>query len=336
MLHPRILIRASLGLLIALLAFFPAHAQTPDDAIIARVNGEALLLSQLKEAALDQDVPPSALLLSGMNSPEYRKALTQIVDELLLVQQARTEGIKASDMVIARDVEQMIGELRTQIGSQQGLEDFLEARHLTLATLRNMMTERERKRSAATQVVAKRVVVDDVNVEQYTRERSAKKLGLEEINLAQLLVPCTPAERAGAHGDQLRATAMKAAREAGTLKLNELPGYLSRSRALAPAGTTTQILGWLDPLSLRPELRATASKMKAGEVSAPVEAADGYHVLIVLGRHSTRDMAFVAEFEKVRQRLVEQLRSTASIQLYDLSGRQIRLDLAPTSSTLSE
>lgn len=326
MLRPRALLRHATGLLLLVAAICAARAQAPEDAIIARVNSEALLLSQLKEAALDQEVPVSSLLLDGVKSPAYRKALTQIVDEMLLVQHAKNEGLKPNDMAIARDVDQMIAELRTQMGSQERLDDFLAQHHLTLDTLRTLMTERERKRTLSTEVVAKRVVVDDAAVEKFTRERQAKGLSTDEVNLAQVLADCPAADRAK-HGEARRAAAMKAAREAGALKLDALPGYIRRVNQLGDASVHGVALGWVDPASLIPALSEQLKKMQPGEVSQPIETDQGYHVLIVLGRHGARDLAFIEEFAKVRERLLTDLRREASIQLYDLQGRQIKVDM---------
>lgn len=335
--HKRNLIGGLLGALLLVLSVSWAGAQSaaPEDAIIARVNGESLLLSQLKEAALDQDVPPSALLFASSDSPAYRKALTQVVDETLLVQQALNEGMKPNEMDIARDVEQMLGELRQQLGSQEKLDEFLKQHHLTLTTLRTLMTTRERKRSLATDVVGKRVTVDDTVVAQFAQDRKAKKMPLEEVNLSQILVRASASERSGTLGGEIKAEAVKAARGAGGLKLDELPGYIRRYGAIAPARVGVGALGWLDPESLIAGLREQVRKMQPGEVSSPVESAEGYHVLFLLGRHTTRDLAFAAEYAKTRTRLIEQARREASVQLYDLNGSQIRLDLGDTSATLS-
>lgn len=321
------------GLALLLAAGGAARAQTPEDAIIARVNGEAVTLSQLKEAALDQDVPPSALLLAGPQNEGYRKALTQLVDETLLTQEAATEGVKPNDMTITRDVERMISELRTQLGSQEKLDDFLKSHHLTLAGLRAVMGERERRRALTAEVVAKRVAVDESVVAKFVQEHTAKKLPLQQVNLAQILVPCTPAERAGADGAALKREALQAAREASAVKADAMPGYLMRLNASAKGRARAVALGWLDPASMIPALAEAARKMQPGDVSQPLESDQGYHVLVMMGRHSERDLAFAEEFARTRVRLINQLRRDASVQIYDLAGRQIKLDLTETTTT---
>lgn len=324
------------GLMVALtLLAAGAHGQgpLPEDAIIARVNGEAVMLSQLKEAALDQDVPPSALLLAGPQNPAYRKALTQLVDETLLTQQAATEGLKPNEMTITRDVDRMIQELRNQLGSQEKLDDFLKSHHLTLSGLRGVMSERERRRAQTAEVVAKRVVVDESVVAKFTQDHKEKKLPLEEVSLAQILIPCGKAERAGEEGAALKREAFKAAREGGAVKFDEMPGFLLRFNQTVRGRGRAVSLGWLDPASLLPALAETARKMQPGEVSQPLESDQGYHVLFMMGRHTPRDMAFAEEFAKSRERLLLQLRREATVQIYDLAGHQIKLDLSDTSAT---
>ena len=119
----------------------PATGQTPVDAIVARVNGEAILLSQVKEAALDENVPLAAISARGIYGEEFRRALTRLVDETLLVQKAEQEGIKPDEMEIAKSIDRQIQALREQLGSEAELDAFLDQRHLNLNTLRRIMRQ---------------------------------------------------------------------------------------------------------------------------------------------------------------------------------------------------
>lgn len=306
-----------------------AQAQDLDDAIIARVNGEAILLSQLKEAGFDQQIRLSAGdVAKGAESEKYRRAMTRLVDETLLIQKAKAEEIGVNEVQISRQVEEMIRTVREQLGGQDKLDEFLKSHNLTLEGLRSVMIERERRGALAAQVVAKRVSVDAGMLEQFIKERKAKHAPVEEVCLAQILFRCSEADRAGEVGKALYQKALKLARELGgdTSKFAEY----ARQYSDDPGGRVRGgQLGWVEPQGLRDPLREQVAKMQPGDVSPPIATEEGYHVLLLSGRHSTRELAYMEQFARERERLIEQLRADASIQVYDLKGQAIPEAPAP-------
>lgn len=305
-----------------LLSFPMVWAQGLDDAIVARVNGEAILLSQLKEAAFDQHIPLASLSASGLSGEGFRRALTQIVDETLLVQKANAEGVTVDDMDISRQIEEMIKAVQNEMGSQEKLDKFLSDHHLSMDALRALMTEREKRGTLATQVVAKRVTVDTDSIEKFTQERKAKGQSAEEVSLAQILIQCPPEDRASTLGKDLYQRALKAAREA-----TANPGKFSVAVKKYTDDQTGRNrggeLGWLDPVSLRPPLRDQVQKMKMGDISPPISTDLGFHVLLLIGRRDAHDLTYLQQYTQERKHLIEQLRQDASIQLYNIKGKPL-------------
>jgi parvulin-like peptidyl-prolyl isomerase len=308
-----------------------ASAQPPADAIIARVNGEAILLSQLKEEALDQDLPLSALTYEGLRGEGLRRALTQRVDETLLIQKAGTDGIKPSETDIARRVDEMIRSLQEEFGSAQKLEDFLTERHLALDELRRLLTQRERRRTLATEVVARRITVDAEAIEAFRQRRQKAGESVEEVNLSQILIPCTPEERREKNGREIHLRALSIARQAGAqparfMQIGAQAGAEGRARG--------GYLGWIDTAALRPELRDWTAKHQPGDISDPIACEDGYHILKFNERHSTRDLLFGERFEAERTKLIEQLRQSATIRVFEPEALAAGAS-KPTTATLS-
>lgn len=299
-----------------------APIQAPSDAIIARVNGEAILLSQLKQAAFDQDVPLADLTSAGLQGGGYRRAMTEIVDEALLVQKANAEEIKVNEMEIAREVDEMIATVRAQMGSQAKLEKFLSEHYLDLNSLRKMMSERERRRTIQMQLIVRRVSVDAGAIEKFAAERRAEKLPQEEVNLAQILIRCQPADRRTEVGKAIYRKALGIAREVGA-NPGEFAKYVRQYSDDSAGRGHGGALGWLDPESLRPSLRDQVKTMASGDISSPIETEDGYHILLLISRHTTRDLLFARRFAEEREKLITQLRRDASIHLYGLNGKPL-------------
>ncbi len=280
----------------------------PVDAIVARVNGEPIMLSQLREAIFDQDLGPAAPARVSLEGDLFRRALTLMVDDTLLAQQAEAEGVEPDEATSLREVEWMLAELERRLGSPAEQERYLRERGLTLDELREILLARERRRNLATEAVARRVPTDGASIEAYAAERRERGEPLSLIRLAQILT------RAAAPGAEQAAWDLAREAQRDPERFAELAARHSEDGATRAVGGD---LGWLDPTALRPELADAVEGLRVGEISQPLRTAEGWHVVRLLGRRDVRDLYFAAAFEAERERLVRQLRAQARIKVYD-------------------
>lgn len=319
--------RAAVAGMFALLAVMASRAggdepkasspQPWAEAIIARVNGTPILLSELREAALDQSIPLSALTAEGLRGDGFRRAITILVHELLLVQEAGLQEIKANEIEVTRRVEEMIQQLIKDQGGEGGFSQFLTRYQLTLDGLRRVLTERETRQELAARVVAKRVNVSSEEVEAFKTARQNEGRPSEETSLAQILIRCPRAEQQSKTGRELFQKAVGIASEAG----RDRGAFAKEARTMnddPAARERAGALGWIDPASLRPEIRDQVAKMEPGDISEPIATDEGYHILHLRGRHTARDMLFTEKFEIERRQLIEALQSRATINIYPL------------------
>ena len=297
----------------------PATAADPVDAIIARVNGEPILLSQLREAAFEQELPLPTLGAEGLRGDAARQALTYIVDETLLVQQAEREQIKPDETALAREVDALLQSLERRLGGSGELDVFLAARHLTLDELRDLLRQRERRRMLLADLISRRVQLDAGAVETFARGRRERGEPTEMVRVAQILVRTHGGDPESAANRAEWEEAIAIARDVSAQpdRFVELAREKSDDEATRQAGGD---LGWIDPRALRPALAETAASLREGETSAPVWGGEGWHILRLLGRRSARDLLYIESFERERTKLVTELREEATIRLYDPAG----------------
>jgi peptidyl-prolyl cis-trans isomerase C len=82
-------------------------------------------------------------------------------------------------------------------------------------------------------------------------------------------------------------------------------------------------LGWVFPSTLVPEVRAEVEKMRPGQLSAPIQTAQGWDVLEVMDKHPVTVPAFETVKEQVRaqlqqealQRYLAELRNKANVTI---------------------
>ncbi|MBI3736379.1 peptidylprolyl isomerase [Candidatus Sumerlaeota bacterium] len=287
------------------------------DAIIARVNGKPVLLSQIKEAALDLDLPVSSLTSEGLRGEGFRRAVTALVDEELLVQAAQKAEIPSDETELARRVDGMMRLLIERMGGEAAFDTFLKKSNLNLDSLRRTVLEREKRQDLAAAVVARRVKLNNAEVEEYRRKKDEAGEKSEEVNLAQILVLCPKSEQDTPAGKKLRQKALDAARQAGKdrTKFAELARKLSDDAATRERGG---MLGWVDPKSLQEPLRKRVAEMSVNDISEPVATDLGFHVLFLMDRHSPHELLFAERFSAERTKLLESLRAEATIEIYPL------------------
>jgi parvulin-like peptidyl-prolyl isomerase len=214
------------------------------------------------------------------------------------------------------------------MGGAEAFEKWLREHRLSLDSLKAVLTERERRRNLAVQAIARGVHLDGAALATFERRRRESGEPLEEVNLAQILVRCPAEKQQTEEGRELYQQALYAAREAG--KNPERFRQYVAGFSDDPAGRVRGgLLGWLDPQTLREELRERVATMKAGDISAPVAGAEGFHVLFLLDRRSMRDLAFAEAFAAHREQLAMQLREDARLHFYDLRGRPVQLPILP-------
>lgn len=293
-----------------------AYCAVPADAIVARVNGEVIMLSQLREVALDSDVPLSDLTMQGLTGEGFRRTLTLQVDETLLYQRAMKDGIKLDEVTLARDIDRIIQELQRQLGSREGLDRFLKEHSLSFDEFRDMLGRREKRRMLATDVVARRIKTDAASVAAFEKKLREEKKPTETLRLAHVLFAVKDKQSDSAAGGRAYAAAVALARKAAAdpTRFAELARAKSDDRATRGEGGD---LGWLDPATLRPALRDAAAELRPGDVSEPVWGGGGWHVLQLVERREVRDIYFAEAFERERAKLIGQLRKEASIKIYN-------------------
>jgi peptidyl-prolyl cis-trans isomerase SurA len=296
----------------------------PADAIIARVNGEPVLLSELRESAVDQGYSPQALERGGPWSEAWRRALTQHIDETLLAEYAKRESVTVDQAEIAAQIDALIAALRQATGSERAFQTWLETNRLTMDQLRRLLTRREERRMLASKVVSRLVSVDAAKLDAFRAEREAAGLPVRQANLAQILVRCPAAEQETEAGRNRQLAALVAARQAvkDPKQWDAIAAELSKDPELPVTGGS---LGWIDPAKLRKELSDAVIAMKPGDVTMPIASPEGFHVIMMLGWRTTRDLLFASEFAKERETLVKRLRREASIRYYDFQGAPIDL-----------
>jgi peptidyl-prolyl cis-trans isomerase SurA len=309
----RMLILGGLAALLSLTTSLAAAA-TPLDRIVAVINEEVILHSELEERV--DTIRQRMASQSGQMPPrtdQFRyQVLEHMIDEEVQLQLARRIGLRVSDDEVNQALSRMAAQNNTtlaqlpQVLAEQGL-DYNQIRD---EVRRELVQQRVQQR-----MLFRDVTVSDREVQEFLAEMEARGDLSSEYRVSHLMIATSSSDDA----DKLRA-----ARE----KANDLYRQLSEGEdfaqlAVAHSDSRTSLeggdLGWRPGPELPTVFAERVVDMSPGDITEPFRTSSGYHIIklqearrgdqvIVQERHSRHILLRPSEVllpEEVHLRLVD-------------------------------
>ncbi len=287
------------------------------DKIVAVVNGEAILLSELEEtqgqflAEMKRLKKVDAL---GSPSEVKKKVLDQMINERLVTQEIERRGLSANETTIGSAIESVMQQ--NGFKSLEELRKALKEEGLTLDEYRiSLKKQIETSRIMNSHVRAK-VSVTDEDVEAAYRKRLN-----QAPSKTQMVVKMIYKKKPQANLQIMNR--LKREIEAG------IPFELvARRETEGPAKEEGGNIGLVSPNDLQPELANALVKLNSSEISPVIETKNGFYLLqcidkkqIVSNDHShtkelIREELTKLETEKSFDLFIRNLREKAHIEVH--------------------
>ena len=268
----------------------PLHAQPRVDGIVAVVNDQAILESDVEEQLY-------LLLLRAQQQPDSqivdtlrRQVLEQLIDDKLIVAEAQRQGVTVADAEVNRAVEQQIAQKKQELGGEQAFREQLRRENTTEDRVRETY-----RKDLRLQLIGQRMIgrqfpskpVPQAEAEAYFKANPTRfPKAPPEVRLSVIQIPVTADSAASAKG---RAAAMAARKriEAGE-KFAKVAAEVSEDPNSARSGGE---LGFFTQGTMEPSFDAAAFKAPIGRLSDPVLTPYGWHILEVMERDTLKSRA---------------------------------------------
>lgn len=243
------------------------------DRVVAVVNEEAVLMSELQEAlVLYLRETREAMPATGLDRERLlQKVLARMVDHRLQIQEARRDKVEVTDDEVGTVMEDFV---KRNGGDRPRIEEQLRAQGLTWELVRRDMRESLLAQKVRARRIGRRSTVTEAEVDGYLAENRAKfetDLKYHPRHIAVLAQPPSSTaawERAKAEIDGIVARLRDGADFA------ELARLSSRDGSASAGGD----LGWLARGELAPLFEEPILRVGKGEVTAPIKSDNGYHL----------------------------------------------------------
>ncbi len=276
-------------LLLLLLLPVRGHCQQEIDRIVAVVGNDIILLSELKESVL---MAGRQLNLSPGDSTQVKalenEILQSMIEEKVIFQRAKIDGIEVSDEELNESVKQDLDRVISRFGSREDFERALADQGLDLYSYREQL-KREKEKQLIQQKFMQtakmpHVRVSDEDARKFFDENYGDKaLKPASVLLREIVLEIRPSE---ANLKKARDRAVEARRRIDKGETFEsVASDMSDDESTKDKGGD---LGFVDESDLLPSINSAVATLFPGEVSGPVETAQGVHLFKIMERRGSK------------------------------------------------
>lgn len=255
------------------------------DRIVAVVNDDLITLSDLNRYI--SSIPP------GTAEIDRDRVLNDLVEQMILEQEAAKLGITVSDPEIDMSIEN----IRTKAGmSHEQMEEMLKKENLTKEQFRKQWRLQIISGKLVNSIVKGRVAVTDDEIENLYKEYYGNIENSDEVQIAHILI--------SVNEQQPEQALEKASRIAELAKSgNDFSKLVAEYSDDTFSKEKEGVLGYFKKGELVSELEAVVAITEVGEVSGPVQTASGYHIIKVLNRNTLDSNSVDTYREQLRQEI---------------------------------
>ena len=289
--HLKIIRGAALTLALISLYALPASAQRADG-IAAVVNDDVVLESDVEEQLyiFMQSLAANARPDSAQVDTLRKQFLNQLIDDKLIVGEAKRQGISITDAELNKQTEAAVAEVKARFKTEAAFQAQLRAENTTLEKLREKLRGDVQRRTLAGRLIEKqfpRKPVPQSEAEVYFKANVAKFPRMPaEVKVAVIQIPVEADTVAIMNGKTAALAARK--RIAGGEKFAKVAAEVSDDPGSARSGGD---LGFFAEGTLEPALEKVAFQQPLNRLSEPVRTPYGWHLVETLERDTVKTAA---------------------------------------------
>jgi len=279
------------AVIMALLPGVTAAAETVDR-IVAVVNGDIIVLSELRQVSRNYIDRMSEQFKVAGGDEQLREAERRILDQLIEEKLVNQEADRLAITFSAREVDLAVKEMqnRNRMSDAQFVAVLAEE-GLTMPKYREQLTSQMKKARVIDQEIKSRIQVSKEEVDAYYEKHADDFNAEPEVRIQQIRLLIPPGSGAGEVSRiQAQAESILAKIKAGE-DFTALVGLYSQDPTAAAGGD----MGIFKRGELLPAIDEFAFSMKPGEVSPVIRTEGGFHIVKVLGK---REPSALSEEER--------------------------------------
>ncbi len=271
------------------------------DRIVANVNGEIILYSELQEKVklLEKQMPNLDLSDPANRAKAERDILTQLIQQKLTEAEVQRLKVTVTNSEVQQTLSRILEANHTNLAQ---FELTLKANGQTIEKYREQLKKDLERQQLLNQVLVSKILITDKQVDAYINgEQGESATTSQKVHLGLILLPV--GEKFGKPAE-----AEKTGREIlDKLKKGADFGDMAKQYSQGPAAQEGGDIGSVAPGDLAPFIAHGIKNLKKGELSGLVQGPAGFYILKIFDLNSkTLSKSDPAMREKVRKTLYDQ------------------------------
>lgn len=276
--------------LMALLTLFSglSYATEVIDRIVAIVNDDIITLSDFNKYIVSLPVQTVEI--------NKDQALNDLVEQMILTQEAAKLGITVTDAEIDRSIENVKGRLDM---SDEQMNEMLTKQNLTTEQFRNQWRLQILSGKLVSTLVKGRIAVTDEEIKDLYKQYYGEIENADEVEIAHILISFDASEEQQA---LQKANKVAELAKSGSNFSKLVSEYSDDTFSKDKEG----VLGYFNKGELVSELEDVVSVTEVGKTSGPVKTISGFHIIKVLDRNTLDENSVDQYREQLRQEIYKQ------------------------------
>ncbi|MEA1923329.1 MAG: peptidylprolyl isomerase [Pseudomonadota bacterium] len=290
----------SLILIVFTLSLFPHLTQARIvNRVMAIVDNQIITSMNLRQTiSVEYRQEDFQALPAKEQNAIIKKALDELIDNLLIARKAASLGINIGDEEVNETIERVLQQNRMD---QETLEKALAAQNLNFTSYKSKIASDLLKAKFVSKEIRSNIIITNQEILNYAEKHDL--LSTEEsVTLAQIFIPASSSHAAAGKDDEI----WKEIHE--RLKKDESFFTLASEYSEGPAAAKGGRLGTFKRGNLLAEIEDAAYEQPLNKPSKVIESSLGYHMIMVsnrTGKDEKRSLTPEAE-EQVKERLYDE------------------------------
>ncbi|MFP4083628.1 MAG: SurA N-terminal domain-containing protein [Desulfonatronovibrio sp.] len=262
--------------------------------IVALVDGESITLYELQARVKhllgmfeDEDVDIDDLPEEQLKQTQ-KQVLDQMVNDILLRQEAEKYGIEVTEKEIDRHIERVRSENNM---SPEEFEDHLQSQGLTMEAYRQQISDSITRQSILNMMVRKKVLVTDEEIEKFYKNNSSAYKQGSKVHLKVILVP--EVEQAGELREKI---------SSGDIDFDEAAVQFSQGPNAQQGGD----LGKVEWKKLAPQWQEAIEGLESGQLSRAFQVRDQGAIIKLVESKSDTVKPLSEVKDQIREKIFEE------------------------------
>ncbi len=281
---------------------------------IAKVNGKIIEQRHFDDMALLYKQQTNTL---EINEAEKKKIIEQIIDNFLLLDEAKERKIELDSEFVERHID----EIKRQFGKNEAFYEELKKHGISFDVFKKNVQDTLMIQKFTKDETKDKIKITAEMLEGYYNEHKSSMIAPDMVKASHILIGKTQAgsiEKAREKAEEL----LKKIKEGANFE------DIAKEHSNCPSASKGGDLGTFSRGKMVPEFEKSAFSLKEKEISEPVETNFGVHLIRVDEKHEKKNITFKEaqpyiekiiyqqEGQKIMKTLAEELKKTAEIEIY--------------------